>query len=224
MEIYLLRHGLSEGNLEGYFQGRLDPPLAELGRSQALAAGNWLLEQGTQVDVLYTSPLKRAYQTAEIVAGRLKPGKMQADENLMEYSGGELEGKRKEEINRLFPDYTIRSLSERGDFSAYGGESYDSMQQRLTAFTEMVAGNHADGQNILVVTHGGTLYQLLKFWCGNPVPRHYFTRLSNCVCIKLRLREILGQNVGELQWMVPLEIYCRELDTASNESKYPPAE
>jgi probable phosphoglycerate mutase len=222
--IYVVRHGLSQGNEDGYFQGQLDPPLAKRGLRQAQALGQWLGELRLKVAAVYTSPLRRAAETADVLARLLGTPAPVPTPELKEYSGGELEGKTKEELAALFPDYPQRPLADRGDFAQYGGESYQRMQRRLKRFIERVHRAHAREDDLLVVAHGGTIYQLLKRWCGRPAPRHYFTRISNCVCFKLVLREILGQTVGELTWMVPLELIDAGLSTSAAEARYPPAE
>jgi len=222
--IYLVRHGLSEGNLGKYFQGHLDPPLTDQGRQQAAALGQWLGKRDLTISAMYTSPLKRARQTAEIIGASLGPTAIIDEPDLIEYHGGQLEGLTLDEATKLFPDYLDRPLAKRGDFSAYGGESYQQMQQRLERFISRVQSAHPPDADIIVVAHGGSLYQLLKRWCGWPTPRHFFVRFSNCVCLKLERREIVGQTVHELCWMIPLELTNQELSSTAREYQYPPAD
>lgn len=59
---------------------------------------------------------------------------------------------------------------------------------------------------MLVVAHGGSLYQLLKLWCTWPTPRHLFNHIGNCCCFKLQFREVAEHVGAELHWMVPLEL------------------
>jgi alpha-ribazole phosphatase len=210
MAIYLIRHGQSEGNAGGFFQGSQDYGLSELGRQQAMALGDWLVRQGIRPLRIYSSPLRRAFVTAETLSAVLELPPPTARDELREYNAGELEGLTYQEMVKRFPQYAERFLDERGDFSAYGGESREQMRGRLRLFIEHVQEHHAD-EDIAVVGHGGCLYQLICLWCGWPAPIHIFTHLTNCCCLKLLLREISGHNVAEIQWFSTLELFAPEL-------------
>ena len=104
--IYLVRHGQTEFNREGRYQGRVDSPLTELGLAQARAAGarlaalaaeeggNWIIE---------TSPLGRARRTAEIIAQSMGLPALTVDPRLIEVSYGEIEGLTAAEIEARWP-------------------------------------------------------------------------------------------------------------------------
>jgi broad specificity phosphatase PhoE len=206
MAIYLLRHGESEGNAAGFFQGRIDTQLTAQGRRQAQTAGCWLKQQGISPVVVYTSPLARAADTAAIISAALGGSPPQVCPEIAEFDAGRLEGLPVAEVEREFPEYYTRELEERGDFSPYGGESYEQIQQRLGQFTARFCAADKGAGDTLVVSHGGAIYQLLKLWCGWPVPRHFFNRIGNCTCYKLELREFTEHTAAELQWMVPVEL------------------
>ncbi|MDQ3023448.1 MAG: histidine phosphatase family protein [bacterium] len=233
MAIYLLRHGESEGNFLKVNQGRIDLPLTARGREQAATAGRWLAGLGIEPEVIYASPLRRAWETAEIIIQQLKEGmgpspnpgamsfSMHEEPDVIEYHAGHAEGLSEEEMVARFPSYEHRTLDERGCWAEFGGESYEDVQTRLQRFIERVGREHSgaglqtrDGEpgapprskDVICVSHGGSLYQLLKLWCGWPAPRHYFTRIGNCTCFKLQLREISGYLGAELQFMVPIEL------------------
>jgi broad specificity phosphatase PhoE len=234
MSIYLIRHGLSEGNLAGYFQGSIDTDLTSHGVRQAVAIGRWLAMQGVEPDIIYTSPLTRAARTADVVAEQVYRGEWQpalprceagacnpaagADKRrrvvkeplIREYRAGEVEGLSKDEIAAKFPQWETRPLEARGCFKQYGGESYEEVQARIGEFTARIHREHARDE-VIVVAHGGTMYQLFKQWCGWPAPRHFFTRMSNCCCFKLELRTIQELDVAELQWMVTLDLIAPDL-------------
>jgi broad specificity phosphatase PhoE len=224
MAIYLLRHGESEGNTLRINQGRIDLPLTERGREQAATAGRWLAKLGVEPEVIYASPLRRAWETAEIIIKELGgaggPARdeeagtaarstnryiLHEEPDVIEYHAGEAQGLSEEEMIARFPSYEHRTLDERGCWAEFGGESYEDVQSRLARFIERVGAEHRE-HDIIAVAHGGSLYQLLKLWCGWPAPRHYFTRIHNCTCFKLELREISGHIGGELQWMVPVDL------------------
>jgi len=205
MAIYLLRHGLSEGNAQRIFQGRLDTALTEAGRDQARIAGRWLNQQGVRPAAIYSSPLSRALDTARILSEQLGSAEPQQCPELLEFDAGSLEGMTVSAVEEHYPEHCHRELGNRGDFTKYGGESYEQIQDRLKSFIARFLPPEDYG-DVLIVSHGGTLYQLLKLWCGWPVPRHFFTHIGNCTCYKLQLREFADHTAMELQWMVPVEL------------------
>jgi probable phosphoglycerate mutase len=211
MPLYLIRHGESTGNVQLIFQGQRDAALTALGEQQAVTLGRWLAAQGVQPVQIHSSPLQRAWRTAQLLAEQFgtadKPGPaLLPAPGLREYHGGQLEGLNEKQQEEQFPGYLTRPLEERGDFGAYGGETYSDMQQRLTDWLAGLDRQALEQQDILAVGHGGSLYQLLKLCCAWPVPRHFQVHISNCCCFKLRPRLISGQQLMILEWMVPLEL------------------
>jgi broad specificity phosphatase PhoE len=207
MDIMLLRHGESEGNAAGRMQGRRDYPLSALGREQAARAGQFLLEHGGRFAAVYASPLKRAAETASIVAASGVRPEPALDEDLPEIAAGALEGLNEAEIRALHPGFMERSLTETGDFSAYGGESYAEVQQRVQrCFARMMARHRGAEERVLLVGHGGFHYQLAKTLLCEPVPRVCILKMGNCTASLLRMRERRGLYLGELVFHVPVEL------------------
>lgn len=204
MAYYFLRHGQSEGNAGGVIQGSSEYGLTALGREQARLAGRWFAAQGLRPSVLYSSPLRRAVETAQIVAAQLPHSPAPAlMADMSEMDAGALAGLTREEAGKAYPEYITRSLDQRGCMAPFGGESYEDLQARLTRF---IAHLEAQSGDVLTVAHGGSLYHLLKLWCGWPPPRHFFARINNCTSLKVVTREVAGHRIGELQWLVPLEL------------------
>lgn len=206
MPIYIVRHGQTAANVQSIYQGRLDYELTETGRQQASRLGRWLQRQGVTAEVLFSSPLKRAWATAQIISAAAALPAPTAEPLLVEYDAGELSGLTVAQASARWPDYPDRPLEARGDFAEFGGESYDQMQARLREFTTRIHQLYSPEQGVLIVSHGGCIYQLLKHWCGWPTPRHFFTRIGNCCCFKLELRQIAGHQGAELLWFVPREL------------------
>lgn len=204
MAYYFIRHGQSEGNAGGVIQGSSEYGLTALGREQARIAGAWLASIGLQPAAMFASPLRRAAETAQIVAAQLAnlPQPVTAPE-VTEMDAGALAGLTREQAGQAYPDYITRSLDERGCMAPFGGESYEDLQARLTRFINQIVSLQGD---VLTVAHGGSLYHLLKLWCGWPTPRHFFARINNCSVLKVVTREVAGHRIGELQWLVPLEL------------------
>ena len=216
MAIYLIRHGQSEGNAQELFQGQLDFALTPLGEQQARAFAGWLKRLALPWRALISSPLKRALQTAQLIAAEADLPAPQLEPRLAEFSGGEMEGLHSAEIEARWPDYKDRPLDGRGDFSRFGGESYEAMQQRLSHFISDFHKQYTVEDNVAVVAHGGSLYQLFKLWCAWPTPRHFFNHIGNCCCFKLELCEVSGYQGARLHWMLPLELTGGQVADDSN--------
>jgi probable phosphoglycerate mutase len=142
--ILLVRHGQSEWNADGRWQGQADPPLSELGEEQAVAAARAL----GMVDAIYASDLVRAHHTAELVAAQIGSDVVVAP-NLRERNAGEWEGRTRAEIDAGWPGYL-----ESGKRPA-GYEPDDSVLERVLTALEAIAGAHEG--DVLVVTHGGVV-------------------------------------------------------------------
>jgi broad specificity phosphatase PhoE len=147
--ILLARHGETDWNRENRFQGHADPPLNETGRAQAAelaaALGNEPLA------AVYSSPLRRAFETAQIVGAPhgLEPVPVDA---LREVDVGSWQGLTRAEIEERFPEQFARWLDYEQGWE--DGESYDEMGQRVLAALLQLAAAH-EGQRILAVSHGG---------------------------------------------------------------------
>ena len=145
----LLRHGQSEWNAAGRWQGQADPPLSDLGRDQAFVASQKL---GT-VDAIVSSDLQRAMHTAQILSGQLGVGPVVIEPLLREREAGEWSGLTTAEIEEHWPGYL-----ERGDRPP-GFESDDSLLERLEAALVAIEEQYRGGE-VLVVAHGGLVYAL----------------------------------------------------------------
>jgi probable phosphoglycerate mutase len=167
--ILLARHGETDWNREGRWQGWADPPLNELGREQARMLAEELRD--TPFDAVYTSDLKRAHQTAEIVAAP-HGVPVVTDRGLREIDIGSWSGLTKPEIEDRFPS------GERPD-----GETREQHSARVVAAVERIAREHP-GERILIVTHGGTMHRLVDAAGAENV-----TRLDNCAVLELHFRE-----------------------------------
>lgn len=147
--ILLVRHGQSEWNAAGRWQGQADPPLSDLGREQAYRASRRL---GT-VDLIACSDLQRATDTAMILSDMLGVGPVVVDPRLRERDAGAYSGLTRAEIDEQFPGY----LEERRD--PPGWETDDSVLERVMACLDALASEYP-GSEIVVVTHGGCIYAL----------------------------------------------------------------
>ena len=144
--ILLVRHGQSTWNAEGRWQGRADPPLSDLGRRQAEVAAGTVAGHG--ITRVCSSPLRRAHETATIVAATLGLA-VHPDDRLMERDAGAWQGRTRTEIEAGWPGYLADGRRPEGF------ETDDVLHERaLAAIHEIAAG--AD-EPIIVVSHGGLI-------------------------------------------------------------------
>jgi 2,3-bisphosphoglycerate-dependent phosphoglycerate mutase len=172
VQLLLVRHGETTWNREGRIQGHRDSPLTERGLAQAEAAAARLARE--RIDVLYSSDLGRARQTAQQVAAATALG-IRLDSGLRERAFGILEGKTWDEIATDHPD-EARLLAEDPSHAMPGGESLAQFRDRVTGALRRIA-REAGAETIALVTHGGVLGVLYREAMGIPLeaPRSYTT-------------------------------------------------
>ena len=163
--LIIIRHGETEWNLEGRIQGHMDSPLTESGRAQAEAIAGRL--QTEEVNALYSSDLGRAYTTAQFVSHKTGQDIL-TDKRLRELHLGNFEGLTEEEVRKRFPeDYVYLKNPEPG-YIYPGGESKEQFSVRVISCLEELMGKH-QGEQIVVITHGGALSRLIRYTFGMPV-------------------------------------------------------
>ena len=158
--ILLARHGETDWNREGRFQGHADPPLNGTGRAQAAHLAYELAD--VELAAVYSSPLRRALETARVVAAahELEPVALDA---LREVDVGSWQGLTRADIEARFPDQLARWLDYEQGWA--DGETYEEMGQRVVATLLELAAEH-DGEQILAVTHGGPIRAAFAFADG----------------------------------------------------------
>jgi broad specificity phosphatase PhoE len=214
MELLIVRHAESVANAEERMQGQRDYPLSARGESQASQLARFLVSSGLRFDAAYTSPLTRARRTAEVLTRALGLAEAEHAAELSELDAGSLQGLTRAEIVAAFPGFLQRSLTELGDFSEYGGESYAEVQARVQALVARFQERHRPAAHrLLVVGHGGTNFHLVKALVCAPVPRVMSLKFGNCTSTLIRLRERRGQYLGEIVFHLPVDL----LGTSSGE-------
>jgi 2,3-bisphosphoglycerate-dependent phosphoglycerate mutase len=152
--ILLARHGETDWNAVGRWQGHTDRALTERGRRQAVELAERLAND--EIDAVYSSDLLRAVETAEPVAKRLGLP-LQTLPELREVDVGTWAGLTRDEVAKRFPD-GFRRWSE-WQTGWEDGETYDEMGERVVGAILRLAGEHP-GERILVVSHGGAIRAL----------------------------------------------------------------
>lgn len=147
--ILLVRHGQSEWNASGRWQGQADPPLTDLGRAQAGEAARAL----GALDAVWASDLERAAETAVVVAETLGVGPVVLDADLRERDAGEWSGLTREEIEERYVGYL------RDGRRPPGWEPDPALLVRALRAVRRI-GREVPGGDVLAVTHGGLIYVL----------------------------------------------------------------
>ncbi len=149
LRVLIVRHGQSEWNALGRWQGQADPPLTELGLHQAAHAAQHV----GALDAVVASDLERARTTAEIIAELIGIGPVLIDPGFRERGAGEWEGLTKAEIAEAWPGY----LDDRRRPPAFEVEA--AFQERIFAGLDRIREQVPDG-DVLVVAHAGVVYQV----------------------------------------------------------------
>lgn len=160
--LILLRHGETEWNLTGRWQGQdANTPLTERGREQARVVARRL--SAYPIEAIYSSDLSRAFETAQIVGGML--GLDPAPEpGLRESNIGAWTGLTWDDITERFPEQ-VAAMFAGEDVRRGGGETYGELHDRLQAAVDSIITRHP-GQTVLVVTHGAALRSLVAHVLG----------------------------------------------------------
>jgi probable phosphoglycerate mutase len=207
MELLIVRHGESVANAQGRMQGQHDYPLSHTGQQQAAMLGRWLSRAGFVFDAAYSSPLSRALATARALTAELGLPEPELAPELSELHAGSLQGLTRDEISASFPGFMERAVTELGDFSEYGGESYHDVQVRVRSLLLRWQAKHREAAHrILAVAHGGTNFHLVKALVCEPVPRVMSLKFGNCTATLVRMRERRGHYLGEVVFHLPVDL------------------
>jgi broad specificity phosphatase PhoE len=160
--LLLVRHGQSEWNAQGRWQGQADPPLTDVGRAQARTAAQAL----GAVDAIFSSDLRRAVETAAVLSAQLGVGPVITDPGWRERDAGEWSGLTRAEIHERFPGYLPddrhRAFAPDGNDETRRPPGWESDEHLLARVLEAMQRVHlvvGEGDGV-VVTHGGVIYVL----------------------------------------------------------------
>ncbi len=180
--IVLVRHGETDWNRERRYQGHADTPLNEAGRAQARELAEILRSE--DLGAVYTSPLRRASETARIVAARLGLEAREL-EPLREIDVGDWQGLTVDEVRTRFP--------ERADVAWHSGwpngETHDELAARVVPALLELGRRHA-GDRVLGVTHAGPIRAALSAATGlsHVESRARIGPLTNCAVFRFAVR------------------------------------
>jgi len=171
-ELYLVRHGETDWNAARRIQGRTDIPLNDEGRAQARRAAELLARR--RWDAVYSSPLSRAHETAEIIAGHLGLDGVTDVDDLVERDYGDAEGMSFEQIEALYPE----------GVRAPGQETRAAVAARVVPALLALAERHP-GERLVVVSHGGAIRSVLQ--TAEPGTQH--PRITNASVHSFRVED-----------------------------------
>jgi probable phosphoglycerate mutase len=178
-EIIAVRHGETEWNVIEKEQGHLDSKLSDNGIRQAEMLAKGLTDKN--IDILISSDLGRALQTAEIMAKRLKLD-IKTDSRLKERHLGIMQGMTQNEFSQKYPKEACAYNSGNPDYALPQGESIRQFYERCIESAEDIAARYP-GKKVLVVVHGGTVCNFFYKATRTPLesPR-YFSLFNASIC------------------------------------------
>ena len=165
MNLILIRHGQSEWNALNQFTGWKDPDLTAKGIEEAHNAGKIINNLKINFDLVFTSALIRAQNTAEIILKEInQPLSTIKNQALNERNYGDLAGLNKDDARKRWGDEQVHIWRRSYDIPPPGGESLkDTGERVLPFFMKEILPHVCDGKNILVAAHGNSLRSLIKF-------------------------------------------------------------
>lgn len=198
MELLIIRHGQSQADLEDRHEGRADFSLTELGKYQARLAAAYLYRKYPLEHVI-CSPLKRARESAEIIAGPLQL-QVHSDERLMERDNGKLAGMLRSEALEKYP---YPPDGRRPHEQIHGGESDIAFRARIEEFFSELS-SRPPAQRVGIVAHGGSINMLFRAFLNLPLDVNIYLATGDTGIhfwhINSKYRQILFNNyLGHLQ-------------------------
>jgi 2,3-bisphosphoglycerate-dependent phosphoglycerate mutase len=162
--LVLVRHGQSEWNLKNLFTGWRDVDLTELGREEAKTGAEKLKARGTKFDIAFTSALKRAQKTNDIILDTLDQTGLKTirDQALNERDYGDLSGLNKDDARKKWGEEQVHIWRRSYDIQPPGGESLKDTGARVWPYYLHVMQPHVlRGETVLVSAHGNSLRALI---------------------------------------------------------------
>jgi len=163
--LVFVRHAEAEGNLNRVFHGWTDSQITEKGHLQAQKAAERLKD--IDIDVIYSSSMKRTLQTAHYIADVKKLPIIRTDK-LKEINGGDWEGKGWDQLAHIWPKEYDTWENKPHIHRMPNGESMQEFQERLINEIKYIINNNK-GKNICIVTHGTAIKALMCFFSGCPL-------------------------------------------------------
>ena len=162
--LVLVRHGQSEWNAKNLFTGWKNPGLTSAGEKEAINAGNLIKERDIKFSIMFTSALKRAQITGQMILDVIDQTNIEVikDQELNERDYGELAGLNKDDARKQWGEEQVHIWRRSYDIPPPGGESLKNTAERvLPYFNSLILPKLLQGENILVAAHGNSLRSLV---------------------------------------------------------------
>ena len=162
--LVLVRHGQSEWNAKNLFTGWKNPGLTSAGEKEAIDAGNLIKERDIKFSIMFTSALKRAQITGQMILDVIDQTNIEVikDQALNERDYGELAGLNKDDARKQWGEEQVHIWRRSYDIPPPGGESLKNTAERvLPYFNSLILPKLLQGENILVAAHGNSLRSLV---------------------------------------------------------------
>lgn len=179
----LIRHGETDWNIEGRWQGQADVPLNSRGREQAAKLAQTLT--GMDISIIYASDLSRTVETASILARSLNV-ELRLDARLREIHQGEWQGVLSSEIQKKYADEFRRRRDNPMSVAPPGGETASQVMERVAAAIEDIRLSHPE-ETVAIVSHGFAIACLLIRYKNIPVEKLWELIPDNGVWNEIRV-------------------------------------
>jgi broad specificity phosphatase PhoE len=177
----LIRHGQTDWNVDGRWQGTLPIGLNDIGRTQARSLATYLARR--QIGSIYSSHLPRAFDTASAI-GEIIGVVPRTDERLQEFNLGVFQGLTREQISQQYPNEWRDFETDYWNYAVTNGESRRALQSRAHDVFQHIVEN-AMGPEVVIVSHGGTIRMLLlKLFDGAPELNHFHVENTSFTTIE----------------------------------------
>ncbi len=178
-KIILVRHGKTVWNAEGRYQGKMDIPLNEEGREQAKKAGEALKD--FPVKAVYSSPLKRCFDTASEIA-KHHGIEVKTEAGFKEIDHGEWEGLLASDVESRYPDLCElwKEKPASVKMPGEGGESLQDVYERAVKAFKDVVLKHSDDELIVITGHDATNKVLMCYLLGTDIDKFWAFKQANC--------------------------------------------
>jgi alpha-ribazole phosphatase len=185
MKLLLTRHGQTDWNIAGRYQGQSDVPLNQTGCQQAQALAKRLSVE--KIDAIYSSDLSRAFDTAQAIAN-FHQLHINIDSRWRELSFGNWEGMNYKQMSANSPELFQQWMQDFANISTPNGESLKQLADRVKLSFDEIKNKHTD-QTVLVVSHSGALQALLSTLLGIDLNRYWQFKIAQASVSELKIYE-----------------------------------
>jgi alpha-ribazole phosphatase len=186
LRLLLLRHGETDWNASGRYQGQQDISLNAAGRRQAADLARRLADR--PLHAIYASELARAWETA-LAVGEVQGVVVRPEPRLRELSFGAWEGLTYRQIGQQDPEGLARWNADRVNRAPPGGESLGAMAARLRDLIDEIRATYDEG-TVALVSHGGTIRIILCLLLGHPLGAYWQFEVDNTAIAEIEFREL----------------------------------